>query len=191
MYSNLPKNPKPKNPVMIDRALAYIQDELIKNIAWLNYAFGRAQRLVTQREHKNWYYPGVYIGDNEYLNVLPGQNIGNRTFFIVDDPQNINFNPRQYNLIESPVSLICWYDLTDIYPDGKERNTEDIKRQILRVLTTLTMPNATRLTLTKIYEQAENIFKGYSIKEIDTQYLMQPYAGLRIDGILTYREECI
>lgn len=191
MYSNLPKSPKPKNPVMLDRALAYIQDELIKNIGWLDHAFGRAQRLVTQREHKTWYYPGVYIGDNEYLNVLPGQNIGNRTFFVVDDPHTIEYNPRMYNLIKTPVSLICWYNLSDIYPNGKERNTEDVKRQILRVLTTLTMPNATRLELEKIYEQAENIFKGYSIREIDTQYLMQPYAGLRIEGILTYREECV
>lgn len=191
MYRKLPKSPKPKNPVMIDRALAYIQDELIKNIGWLNYAFGRAQRLATQREHKTYYYPGVYIGENEYLNVLPGQEIGNRTFFVVDDPQTIEFNPRRYNFIKSPISLICWYDLSDIYPDSKERNTEDVKRQIIRVLTDLTMPNATRLELTKIYEQAENIFKGYSLREIDTQFLMQPYAGLRIDGYLTYREECV
>lgn len=190
MY-NIPRTPKPENPVMIDRALAYIQDELIKKIGWLDYAFGRAQRLVTQREHKNYYYPGVYIGKNEYLNVLPGQGLGNRTFFIVDDPHTIEFNPRRYNVIKSPVSLICWYDLSDIYPDSKERNTEDVKRQILRVLTNLTMPDATRLELVKIYEQAENIFRGYSLREIDTQYLMQPYAGLRIDGNLIYREECI
>lgn len=191
MMNNIPRAPKPANTVMIDRALAYIQDQLIDKIGWLHHAFGRTQRLVSQREHKTWYYPGVYIGHNEYLNLLPGQGIGNRTFFIVDDPHTVDYNARRYNLIKSPVSLICWYDLSDIYPDGKERNTEDVKRQILNVITNLTMPDATRFEPTKIYEQAENIFKGYSIREIDTQYLMQPYAGLRIDGILIYREECI
>ena len=190
MY-NIPRTPKPENPVMIDRALAYIQDELIKKIGWLDYAFGRAQRLVTQREHKNYYYPGVYIGKNEYLNVLPGQGLGNRTFFVTDDPQTIEFNPRGYNVIKSPVSLILWYDLSDIYPDGKERNTEEIKRQILRVLTNITMPDGTRIDWAKIYEQAENIFRGYSLLEIDTQYLMQPYSGVRIDGYLIFREECL
>lgn len=189
MY-NIPRIPKLENPVMIDRALAYIQDELIKKIGWLDYAFGRAQRLVTQREHKNYYYPGVYIGKNEYLNVLPGQGLGNRTFFVVDDPHTIDFTPRQYNAITSPVSLVCWYDLSDIYPDSKERNTEEIKGQILHVLTNMTMPDATRLELSRIYEQAENIFKGYSLREIDTQYLMHPYAGIRIEGILKYREPC-
>lgn len=53
------------------------------------------------------------------------------------------------------------------------------------------MPRGTRIELAKIYEQAENIFKGYSLREIDTQYLMQPYGGIRIDGFLMYREECL
>lgn len=188
---NIPISPKPENPVMLDRALAHIQDALIDNIGWLNHAFGRAQRLVTNREHKPYYYPGVYIGRNEYLNVLPGQDIGNRTFFVVGDPHTIAFNPRQYNSIKSPFSLICWYDLASIYNDSKERNTEDVKRQILRVLSNLTMPSGTRIELAKIYEQAENIYREYSLKEIDTQYLMQPYAGVRFDGYIIYKEECL
>lgn len=187
----IPIAPKPENPVMIDRALAYIQDSLISNIGWLNHAFGRAQKLVTKREHIQYYYPAVYIGDNEYINVLPGQELGNRTFFQVDDPHDIEYIPRMYNLIKSPVSLICWYDLTDIYQSTKERNTEDVKRQLLRVFANMIMPNGTRMELAKIYEQPENIFKCYSLREIDTQYLMNPYAGLRIEGYLTYREECI
>lgn len=189
--NNLPKAPKPTNPVMIDRALSYMQDEFISKIGWLDHAFGRAQTLVTKQEQKIYYYPAVYIGNNEYLNVLPGQEVGNRIFFVIDDPQTVNFNPRLYNVIKSPISLICWYDLSRIYADSSERNTEEIKRQILRVLTEMTMPNATRITVEEIYEKAENIFRGYSIREIDTQYLMQPFAGIRIDGTLTYREECI
>ena len=188
--NNLPKAPKPTNPVMIDRAISYIQDALISEIGWLDHAFGRAQTLVTKQDKKTYYYPAVYIGSNEYLNVLPGQEIGNRIFFVIDDPQTVDFNPRRYNVINSPISIVCWYDLSRIYAESSERNTEEIKRQILRVLTNLTMPDATRLTIDKIYEKADNIFRGYSIREIDTQYLMQPFAGIRIDGTLTYREDC-
>lgn len=185
------KAPKLTNPVMIDRVLACIQDALIDNIGWLNYAFGRVQKLVTQREHRAYYYPGVYIGKNEYLNVLPGQCLGNRTFFMVDDPHTIDFNPRRYNTIRSPFSLVLWYDLTTILKDTKERNTEEIKRQILRVLTNAVLPGGSRIELTRMYETAENIFKGYSLKEIDTQFLMHPFGGLRIEGTLIYREECL
>lgn len=188
--NNIPKAPKPANPVLIDRVLAHLQDLLIEKIGWIDYAFGRVQRLVTKRDRKEYYYPGIYIGKNEYINVLPDNSLGNRTFFISDDPQQIEFTPRRYNVIKSPVSLVLWYDLSSIYKGSNERNTEEIKQQILRVLTNAVMPDASRIELIKMYEQAENIFKGYSIKEIDTQYLMQPYAGLRIDMNLIYRELC-
>ena len=185
------KAPKQKNSVMIDRVLAHIQDALIDNIGWLDYAFGRAQRLVTQREHRAYYYPGVYIGKSEYLNVLPGQGFKNRTFFMIEDPHTIDFNPRRYNTIRSPFSLVLWYDIRTILGTSEERNTEDIKRQILRVLTNAVLPGGSRIELTRMYETAENIFKGYSLKEIDTQFLMHPFGGLRVEGTLIYREECI
>lgn len=186
----IPQAPKQENPVMIDRALAYIQDELINKLGWLNHAFGRVQRLVTKRDGRNYFYPGVYVGGNEYINVLPGQGLGNRTFFVVNDPQTINFNPRRFNLISLPCALILWYDLTSIYPDTQERNTEEIKRQLLRTVTEMTMPNMTRFEPARIYEQAENIFKEFSLQEIDTQYLMSPYAGIRIEGVLKFMEDC-
>lgn len=186
----IPATPKPENPVMIDRILAYMQDGLIKQLGWLDHSFGRAQRLVTKKDQRDYYYPAVYIGRNEYLNVLPGQGLKNRTFFHIGDPQEVQFNRFSYNTIKAPFSLVCWYDLTSIYPNSKERNTEEIKAQILRVLTNMVMPDGSRLEITSIYEQAENIFKEYSLKEIDTQFLMQPYAGVRFDGTLIFREEC-
>lgn len=185
------KAPKPMNPVMLDRVLACIQDALIDNIGWLDHAFGRAQRLVTKKENREYYYPGVYIGNEEYLNVLPNQSLGNRTYFTIEDPHTVESNVRRYNTIRSHFSLVLWYDLRSIYHSSKERNTEEIKSQLLRVLSNVVLPSGSHIEVTKIYEQAENIFKGFSLKEVDTQFLMQPFAGLRIEGTLTYREECV
>ena len=184
------KAPNLTTPVMIDRVLACIQDSLIARVGWLNHAFGKAQRLVCLRDNSNYYYPGVHIGEFEYMNVLPGQDFGNRTFFIIDDPQIVENNSRRYNTIKSPFSLVLWYDIATIFKATKERNTEEIKRQIMRALNDTILPSGARIEITRIFEQAENIFKGYSIKEIDTQYLMHPYAGLRLEGTLIYRDEC-
>lgn len=189
--NKLKRAPKIENPVLIDRVISHLQDALVNNIGWLDHAFGRSQRLVSLRDAKEYYYPAVYIGRNEYINVLPGQGLGNRAFFSVDDPQEIEFMQLRYNVIKSPVSLILWYDLSTIFADNKEYDTEAVKAQVIRVLTNIVMPDATRIELTKMYERAENIYKGYSLKEIDTQYLMYPYAGLRIDATLTYREQCL
>ena len=39
-------------------------------------------------------------------------------------------------------------------------------------------------------EGIKNIYRGYSLSEIDNQYLMHPFAGLRFDGILEFDEIC-
>ena len=55
------------NPVMLDKVLQDIQIELIDNIKWLNYAFGRAYKLVEHRPDGNKFiYPAVYNGKGEY-----------------------------------------------------------------------------------------------------------------------------
>lgn len=190
MDTTIGKAPKFTNPKLVDRVLGFMQDRLLEGLGWLDYAFGRSQRLVTRRDQKDYYYPGVYIGGNEYINVLPGQGLGNRTFFIVDDPVELNTKHRLLTL-QGTVSLVCWYDLSRIYEGTTERNTEAVKWEILRTLDGMVFPTGMWMAIGKMYERAENIFREYSLGEVDTQYLMQPYGGVRIELELAYREECV
>jgi len=48
-----------------------------------------------------------------------------------------------------------------------------------------------RLTLSKLYEKADNVFKEFDIKELDSQYFMHPYAGIRIEGALNLKDICL
>ena len=64
--------------------------------------------------------------------------------------------------------------------------------------------DAGKLVINDIYERFENIYKGYSIEkiynnytykgegiqDIDKQFFMYPYAGIRIEFTLTTRELC-
>ena len=74
-----------------------------------------------------------------------------------------------------------------------------------RVLTTPGLITTTgKLVINDIYERFENIYKGYSIEkiynnytykgegiqDIDKQFFMYPYAGIRIEFTLTTRELC-
>ena len=40
-----------------------------------------------------------------------------------------------------------------------------------------------------MYIEAPNIWRGYSDKEIQVQYLMRPFGGLKIEGELEYRQK--
>lgn len=185
------------NAVMLDRVLSGIQSGLVENLSWLDVAFGRAQRLTKNVNGKRIITPNVYCGNwnghgpNDYIEVSPDSKIGNFSFFWIDDPQTIDAGPWA-RTIKTPFSLIVWFDLRRVYNSAANRNTEYLKAQVLRILNGRGgwhLADGHILT-TRIYEQNENIYRGFSLSEIDNQYLMHPFGGFRIDGILEYDELC-
>ena len=186
------------NAVMLDRVIGEIQQGLVDNISWLNAAFGRSQRLTKMMNGKKIVTPNVYCGgwnghgENDYIETSPDSKIGNFSFFEIEDPQTIDAGPwaRQ---IKAPFGLIVWFDLTRVYNTATNRNTEKLKAQILHVLNGRAGWHLTggRIIINRIYERPENIYRGYTLSEIDNQFLMHPYAGFRFDGILEYDELCI
>lgn len=186
------------NAVMLDRVIGDIQQGLVDNISWLNAAFGRSQRLTKMMNGKKIVTPNVYCGGwnnhgkNDYIETSPDSKIGNFAFFEIEDPQTIDAGPfaRQ---IKAPFGLIVWFDLTRVYNTATNRNTEKLKAQILHVLNGRAGWHLSggRIIINRIYERPENIYRGYTLSEIDNQFLMHPYAGFRFDGILEYDELCI
>lgn len=195
--SNNPNAPVIPGAVMLDRVLAGIQAGLAGNIQWLDAAFGRAQRLVRMVAGRRIVTPNVYCGGwnghgpDDYIEVSPDSKIGNFSFFVIDDPQTIDAGPWA-RTVHTPFSLVVWFDLRRVYGQADNRNTELLKAQVLRVLSGRAGWHLTegRVTTAKIYEQAENIYRGFTLSEIDNQYLMHPFGGFRIEGMLEYEEMC-
>ena len=187
-----------QNPVMLDKIIGEIQTGLAENITWLDAVFGRAQRLAKMVNGKRILTPNVYCGGwnghgpNDYIEVSPDSKIGNFSFFEIEDPQTINAGPWARE-IKAPFGLIVWFDLTRVYETADNRNTEKLKAEILHVLNGRAGWHLTggRIVINKIYERAENIYRGYTLSEIDNQFLMHPYAGFRFDGLLEFEELCI
>lgn len=187
-----------ENPVMLDAIIGEIQNGLADNISWLDAAFGRSQRLSKNLNGKRVITPNVFCGGwnghgpNDYIEVSPDSKIGNFSFFEIDDPQTIDSGPWARE-IKVPFGLIFWFDLTRVYHQPSNRNTEKLKADILRVLNGRVGWHLSdgRILINKIYERAENIYRGYSLSEIDNQYLMHPFAGFRFDGLLEFPELCV
>ena len=186
------------NAVMLDLVIGEIQQGLVDNISWLDAAFGRSQRLTKMMNGKKIITPNVFCGgwnghgENDYIEVSPDSKIGNFAFFEIEDPQTIDAGPwaRQ---IKAPFSLIVWFDLIRVYNTASNRNTEWLKAQILHVLNGRAgwhLDNG-RIVINRIFERAENIYRGYTLSEVDNQFLMHPYGGFRFDGLLEFDELCI
>lgn len=186
-----------RNAVMLDRVIGEIQEGLIANLDWLDVAFGRAQRLTKMMEDRKIITPNVFCGgwnghgDYDYMEVSPDSKIGNFSFFDIEDPQTITPGPWARE-IKVPFGLVFWFDLTRIYNEENNRNIEQLKAQALRVLNGRAgwYLNGGRITINRIYDRAENIYRGYNISEIDNQFLMHPFGGFRLEGVLEFEEVC-
>ena len=194
------------NPVILDKVIQDMQKVLSEKLQWLDYAFGRAYKLVEHRPDGNKFvYPAAYNGNGEYISLLPNDNFGNFCWFDVYDPQRITEITQSLPQYTFNGAIVFWYNLSLIHDDSTVLYTEEIKDEVIRVLTTPGLITTTgKISINEIYERFENIYKGYSIErvynsfayqgeniqDIDKQFFMYPYAGLRIEFSLTTRELC-
>lgn len=182
--------PLKKNLRLFDRLIAYLQTGLAEELPWLDHAFGKAERLVKEINGRRYYLPNIYIGGNEYELIAPDSNFGNYCFFVLEDPQTVSYTAGDRSRLKTPFSLIVWVDMRTI-DEVDERNTEDVKQQILWALNERIWLRSGSMQINRIYERAENVFAGFTLDEVDNQFLMHPFCGWRFTGELQVETDCI
>ena len=180
---------KIKEPALFDRAVTELQDRLAAELPWLTHVFGRAERLVKSTEGVRRYTPNVYMGKDEYLLLTPDQGLGNYCFFVLGDGAGVEWNVGESNRVTAPFSLIVWVDMRTL-EDKDTRNTERVKSQVLRALNGTIRIRSGHYVIESIYERAENVFQGFTLDEVDNQFLMSPFAGFRFEGTMMVIQEC-
>jgi hypothetical protein len=190
----------PENAKGLDLGFAEVQAHLKETLPWLNYAFGKSQRLVKtnlERDKFNrnfpssYRYPAVHISEGVYESLLPRSDLGNFCFFSVEDPVKSEYINNKVDSIEADIDLIFWFNLSEIYPDVKSRDLEKLKMDILTALNDTMFLKNSRTEFSKVYERLENIYKDYSLDETESQFMMQPYGGLRFKGTISMPTFCV
>lgn len=186
-----PTIPVPTSPKLWDYAVAELQTELTDNITWLTAAYGKAQRRVMPgKDGRAVTYPAVYSGTGDYLNMLPDGHLGNYCWLDVDDYQDISGEREQQNDIRASVGLVFWLDLRTAYTsDYENRTIEHAKNDAIVALRAIRLTRSV-LLIDRVAERAENIYRGYTASEIESQFLMFPYTGFRLEGEMIIREQC-
>ena len=180
---------------LLDQLLTRIGEGLTSNLSWLNHAYGRAERIIKRINGSDYKLPVIYTGKgsrfyNEYLSMLPDSEIGNFSFFWMPDPRKMeDWTPHVRGRITDPYALIVWLDLRKAYNELDNRSINTIEEDILKALRSVTLPTGS-FTINKVYHLPENIYREFSIDEVDSQFLMHPYMGIRIEGELIYDEIC-
>lgn len=184
--------PRITTPYLFDKVIRELQQALKEGLPWLENSYGRAERLVTEVNERRLYVPAIYQEDGQYGVMLPDDRLGCYSFFVMHDPQEVLNRMQTEVRIKSPFSLIVWVDMRRVekkmrMPD--ERNTEYIKEQVLSVIETASKRKG-HISISKIYQRAENVFDGFSLDEVKNQFLMSPYAGFRFYGEMIVTNDC-
>lgn len=194
------------NPVLVDKVIQALRQNIASRLLWLDTTFGRSYDMVNHLENGGKFiYPAAYIGNGEYTSLLPNDCYGNFLWFDVYDPQEIVLIRQQLSQIKFECAAIFWFNQAKIFNNSDFVYIEEIKDQILRVLSSPGLVHyGETLVVSNVYEKPENIYKGYSlekiynsyvydgqnIQDIDNQYFVHPYGALRFELNITARETC-
>ena len=191
---SLPRIIRPTERVLLDQIISDVQEVLATELTFLDHVFGKVQVATQNKLKRKQTYPAAFYqteSRDRYLDLTPSKEYGNYCFFVVDDDQEVETVNRLLYRIKTDCSIIFWFDLSTLGA-STDRRLEYIKNLILDTLTTSLYTPSGKFSVSRVHERAANIFKEFSILETDSQYLMQPYAGLRFDGELIWenRNNC-
>lgn len=182
---------QPERAYLFDRVIQGLQDAL-GDLTWLDHIFGRSERLVKMVEGRKYYTPNVYAHNGEYIPLVPDNTmLGNYSFFVLSEPQQVSVPMGRQSRVKAPFSLIVWVDTRtiDLWTEKDSRNIEYIKEQLLKTVHRAWLRHGA-VSVDRVYQLAENVFDGYTLDEVDNQYLMAPFAGFRLTGEIIVDEEC-
>lgn len=189
-------NPTPKtlsDPQLIDNTLAGVNTALLSGLTWLDNAYGKAQRLVENFEGRNQFYPAVPVQSSlnrEYLKLFPDDKLGNFVFWDVRDPERSETFPGEYYYSNVRAGLVVWGNLEKVYPTTfQTKSVENVKREVLDKLTTMFVLGG-HIKHVETVHRVENIYPSYNHNEIDSQFLMLPYFGFRVECEIRIRVVC-
>lgn len=181
---------QPKQPRLFDHVIQDLQKNIAKRLLFMNHIFGRCERLQKDVNGHRVFSPNVYAGKDEYILLTPDNTeLGNYCFFVAGEPEQLAVQMGSYGRLRAPFSLVVWVDMRTIEEDD-DRNTYDVE---LKVLDAIGEAGAIRhggMTIGRIYHRAENVFDGFTLDEVDNQFLMSPFFGLRIEMEFWVNEDC-
>jgi len=199
---NIDRAPKPKHPALFNKVIGQVQDNLLKGLPWLNYAFGAA---YTKRKDDE-VTPMVRLWpSDEYFDVRPSDTYGNTSFFLLKEDNEYQGSQDQFGMLKTDFSIIFWLNLDDVkgeVPTGEEDeegnpvyeqvdvDDQFAKAQILDVLVRENPVSVGKVSFDKVYSSPKDVYEGFDISKIDPSIIMAPYTAFRFSGVMEVYEDC-
>lgn len=188
-----PKIPVVKTPKLFDEAINEFNQRLAVELPWLTYLFGQSEPMSRKLGNGGvQVFPSVYAGENhenEYQSVLPdelfgsGSEIRGYSFFEIGSPTYDSFKiTSPVNYLDADVGIVFWFNLKKVLSDPEEyRNWDLAIFNIIEAIKKCSQSFSGVVTPLNYTKKASEIYKEYSLKEVDQQFLLHPFAGVRVN----------
>jgi len=186
----------PTNPIEIDAFVYDLQLKLSTNISWLTHAYGRAYNHVQFENGKYLIYPEVYSGNKtgkyDYIQPRPDNDKKGKCFFVVGPEENINFEENGFNFLRHDIGIVfeCNLELIDSALLQTEIFTQHLINEVRNVLTRKLIGTFYKFEIKTIVREFNQVYKEYSYNRKEN-YLKAPLQAFRVNGTITYQEDCI
>lgn len=197
-----------KNPIPIPTYLTGSETGLNKAVkdisADLALKMGNLKMLGLSERRVNAngvVYPACFqTNASDWLNLLPCDFWKPGYLFIdATDPQEPLYGKEEDGLDTIPawrvnIALIAYIDLShsDYVTVDYRSSRQEFKDLLINTITRQMLTFKGTMKINRVFDrEIEQIFKGYSVKEVDGQYMQMPYYGIRIECEITYSGRCI
>ena len=181
------------NPTFIDESLLEFQFVLQDKLSWLNTAYGKSEKRKDNSTGTLSIFPAIYSDGRtkkEYIKLFPDSHLGNFSFFTISEGYVADIRRSRQGKVQFDFGLIFWFDFRTIYPNNwQNKSTQNVMELVLDVLKT-TRFRRSSVELSEIFEEPDNIYAGFTHRDIDQKTHYRPFGGFRINGSVTFRTRC-
>jgi hypothetical protein len=176
----------------IDLRLQNIAAAIKTHLSWLAYSFGLTDRIVELRDKKPYIYPAIYqdLNSKELISCMPS-DLYTAFAFWTKEPK-AEFKPESPNRIFYNISVIFYLDLRHIAPTQNWKLVKsNIRQDILQVFRTHQFIGEGVLNMLQyVDDDITEVYKEFSIEQVDNKFKMYPKYALRIDFEHSFLMEC-
>lgn len=191
--TTLTRTPVVADPLaLLEAGFAPTLSDIETALPWLTRCYGVATKLEkTGTDGKGKImYPAVFAGGTEYINLLPDEALGNYCYIDVEDGAELLRTTHRVRGVKAKAAFVFWLDVRKGFgaTDPDTISVSALIDSADAVLHRLQSPGL-RTQVTRYWVRSEHIYRGYTVNEIEHQFLMRPYAGFRIDLDVVYVPE--
>lgn len=189
-----PSVPLLSDPVGLDLEIQLIQQTLSENLTWLTNVYGRArQGQKKQTGEPNYLYPMVYIGNRNYYDASPNDNLTSQSFFIVEtQPYTVTngYDVGEHNKYTAEVALIVWGNLNKVNSLIANPYPDEHFGHILLQDTLSALRKTRNFKVSRILEDERGIFDMFGVRSSNHKLFYHPYFCFKITGDVAFEDEC-